>query len=190
MSTDEINIWANLCMPSVARHILILGLILICGCVQKEEAVIKINNFTLTKEEFEEKLKEVNLIEAKSEEKEKFLEDLVNSKLILLEAERLGLNREKEFLKSLENFYEKNLLKIMLDRKAKEITTKTSVDEKEIQTLYNQMEEKGLTTKSYDELYEQLRWQILKEKQRKEFSDWLEDLRRKAKIKINKKLIE
>lgn len=169
--------------------LLIFGLILICGCVQREEVVIKINGFTLTKEEFEEELREANLIEASVEEKEKFLDELINHKLILLEAEKLGLHKEKEFLKDIEDFYEKNLLKVMLDKKSKEIATKVSVDEKEIQTLYAQMRDKGETLKSYDEIYEQLRWQLLKEKQNQAFEVWLEGLRKKAKVKINKGLL-
>lgn len=171
-------------------YLLILGLIFILGCRQREEVVMRINDFKLTEAEFEEELKEKGFISPSGEEKEKFLEDLINQKLILLEAERLGLDKEKEFLKSVENFYEKNLLKIMLDRKSKEITAKISVDEREIQALYNQMKKEGLTDKSYNELYEQLRWQILREKQSREFSHWLDSLKSKAKIKINKELIK
>lgn len=170
-------------------YLLILGLILIYGCAQRKEVAVRINDFTLTKEEFEEELKEVGLIEASVEEKEKFLENLIDHKLILLEAERLGLDKEREFLKEIENFYEKNLLKIMLDKKSKEITAKISVEEREIQALYDQMREKGETLKSYDEIYEQLRWQILREKQNQEFGDWLENLRKEAKIKINRELL-
>ncbi|MCX7661355.1 MAG: hypothetical protein N2Z79_01565 [Candidatus Omnitrophica bacterium] len=171
-------------------HLLILGLIFVLGCTKKkEEILLRINSFTLTREEFEERLKEAGLNSSSSVEKEKFLEGLINQKLILLEAERQGLNQEKEFLRSLEDFYEKNLLKLILDRKAKEIATKVSVEEEEIRASYARAKDKGLTSKSYEEAYEQLRWQILKEKQNEEFSKWLEELRRKANIRIDKRLI-
>ncbi|MCM8830983.1 MAG: SurA N-terminal domain-containing protein [Candidatus Omnitrophica bacterium] len=166
-------------------YFLILGLVFIFGCQEKKEVIVKIDDFKLTRSEFEEKLKEENLISASAEEKDKFLDKLINQKILLLEAERLNLDKKREFLKEIENFYERMLVKEILDLKSKEFAAKVFVDEIEIQNRYKDMLEKNLTDKTYDEIYEQLRWQILKEKQTQALNDWLLSLRKKAKIKVN-----
>lgn len=165
-------------------------LIFILGCMREnsKEVAIKINEFVITADEFEEKFE--NSAYYKDEKgREKFLEDLINRKLLLQEAERLKLDREKEFLKEIESFWEKTLLKNIIDRKSKELAGKVWVNEDEIRAHYEKMREQEKTLEDFEEMYEQIKWQILREKQTKAFDDWLKDLRKRANIEVNKELL-
>ena len=65
-----------------------------------------------------------------------FLDNLITRKLILQEAQKMGLDRKKEFLKAIENFWEKSLLKIMVDEKTDEIFTDITVTDEEVEESY------------------------------------------------------
>lgn len=163
-----------------------------CGCARKgsEEPAIKINNFQMSAQEFEQEFKEAPAsLLGPENQKEKFLENLVSRKLILQEAERLGMNREKDFLKAIERFYEQSLLKLVVDKKSNEFASKTQVNDREIETYYNEMKERGLVEKPLPEVYKEIRWQLLRQKQARAFEIWVEGLRQKARIEINKKAL-
>jgi len=170
--------------------VIIFGLFLISGCIKErpKDVAIRVNDFITTIDEFEDEFKNSGYSKDK-EGKENFLEDLIDRKLLLQEAERLGLDKEKEFLKEIEHFWERTLLKNIFDKKSKELAGKVHVYEDEIQAHYDEMIKNGLTKKSYEEIYDQIKWQILREKQTKAFDDWLKDLRKKAKIEANRELL-
>ncbi|MCM8793571.1 MAG: SurA N-terminal domain-containing protein [Candidatus Omnitrophica bacterium] len=172
--------------------IIVVFLFLFFGCTKRnpDKLVIKINNFQMTAKEFEEEFREAGAsILGPNNQKEKFLENLVNRKLILQEAENLGLNKDKEFLKSIERFYEQMLLKAVLDKKSNEFASKTQVNEQEIEAYYNELKEKGLIEKPLSEVYKEIKWQLLRQKQAQAFEQWVEGLRAKARIEIDKKAL-
>ena len=45
---------------------------------------------------------------------------MINQKLILLDAEKRGLDKNKEFLKMVENFWQQSLLTMAMQEKAKD----------------------------------------------------------------------
>lgn len=174
------------------KYICILCLLIIFGCAQrdKEKPAIRINKFKMTAREFEEEFKEAGAgVLGSANQKEAFLENLINRKLILQEAERLGLNRDREFLKAIERFYEQTLLKTVLDKKSNEFASKIQVSEKEIEEYYNELKDKGLIEKPLSEVYKEIRWQVLRQKQNQAFYGWVESLKEKAKIEIDKKAL-
>lgn len=59
-------------------------------------------------------------------------ESVITREILIQEAQRLEIDKEVNFRKSLKKFYENSLVKILLERKNKEITV--SVSEKEIDT--------------------------------------------------------
>ncbi|MCM8766294.1 MAG: hypothetical protein NC920_05625 [Candidatus Omnitrophica bacterium] len=171
---------------------MVIFIFLLLGCVKKskERPAIRINSFQMSAKEFEEEFKEAGAgLLGPANQKEVFLENLINRKLILQEAERLGLNRDKEFLKSIEHFYEQTLLKAVLDKKSNEFASKTQVNEKEIEVYYNELKEKGLIEKPLSEVYKEIKWQLLRQKQTQAFNSWVESLKGKARIEVDKKAL-
>ncbi len=163
------------------------------GCAKKppsEKVALRINDYTLSTGEFNELFSESRISEDTREIRGLFVENLINRKLLLQEAQRQGLDKEKDFLKSIENFWEQSLLTITVDKKIKEVTDNITVNEQEIQDHYNDWakanpdEEKPL-----DEMRDALKLQILRQKQALVLNSWIERLRKDANIKVDKEAI-
>ncbi len=151
---------------------------------------IRINQFTMTKDEFEDYFKEMNVGRKDSSQVRKdVLDALISKKLILQEAEKEGLNKSREFLNSLQHYYEQLLFKLIIDLKSKELASQVKVSDKEINDKYNQMIKNNLTNKPLTEIYSQIQWQILRKKQARVLDSWLEEIRKKSKVEIKEKLL-
>jgi peptidyl-prolyl cis-trans isomerase C len=127
------------------------------GAAKGEDAVVSINNYNITRAEFEKEFKDSTYGRTDTPESRKdFLESLVDRKLILQQAQKDGLDKERGFLKSIEKFWEQSLLKAALDKKTKEIAAKLSAA--------------GMDAKRGEES--------------RIMNDWIKELRAKAHIKV------
>lgn len=174
-------------MKKISLILLILAFIAGCGGgMQKEKNILaKVNNYEITKEEFEQEFSESSFAKVNTERSRKdFLENLITRKLILQDAQAKGLDKEKRFLKTIEKFWEQSLFKIAVDKKTKEIAGSVSVSDKEIEAYYNNLRKEGKTDKLYEQAYSQLKWEITKHKESEALSQWLAQLRKNADIKI------
>lgn len=161
------------------------------GTVNSSDYAIKINDFVMTTQEFEDYFKKTNVSgQDSSEARKDALDMLISKKLILQEAEKIGLHQGKEFLEALEMYYEQLLFKLIIEKKSEELGPKVEVSEREIRRLYDRMLEKGLVEKPLDEIYDQVEWQAFREKQTKVMSDWIGELRIKAKVEINQSVLD
>ena len=96
----------------------------VLGCQSREShnaVVARVGTYVITQDEFEESYKS----SAQAQEhnpfyRSAFLNNMINQKLILLDAERRGLDRDPRFLKMIENFYQQSLLTMSLQEKTKE----------------------------------------------------------------------
>ena len=122
--------------------------------------------------------------------REAFLEKLINRKLILQEAQKKGLDKKEDFLKSIENFWEQSLLAIVIDKKVKEISGSTTVSKREIQVYYNNwIKDNPDEQQTLDEMRDTIEWQLLTNKQRAALNSWIETLKDNADIEVDKKAI-
>lgn len=106
---------------------LVIGTIILAfvlGCQSKEPqqtVVARVGTYVITQDEFEESYK--NSAYGRQHNpfyRSAFLNNMINQKLILLDAERRGLDRDPQFLKMIENFWQQSLLTIALQEKTKE----------------------------------------------------------------------
>lgn len=169
-------------------------LIFIMGCnpTPKDKQILaKINNYEITLDEFKEEFKESSYgRNGTPESKQDFLNNLINRKLILQDAQKKGLDKDRRFLKMIEKFWEQSLLKLALDKKTKETAGSASVSDKEIEDTYNNMLKEGRTDKSYDEMYQQIKWEVTRAKETQQLNDWIAQLHKKADIKVNYDLLK
>jgi len=121
--------------------IIILAVLMIAGCkcqAKDKQVLARINNYEITKQEFEEEFKNSGFSVSDTEESRKsFLDNLINRKLVLQEAQRQGLDKDSAFLKSIERFWEQSLLKVMLDKKSKDISMLKDAGKKEVEDAYD-----------------------------------------------------
>ena len=121
--------------------IITLAVLMIAGCkcqAKDKQILARINNYEITKQEFLEEFKDSAYGVSDTEESRKsFLENLINRKLILQDAQRQGLDKDSAFLKSIERFWEQSLLKVMLDKKSKDISLLKGAVKKEAVNAYD-----------------------------------------------------
>ena len=164
------------------------------SCVRQPhegKAAIVVNNYTMTQAEFNELFKESGMFDNTPEARKSFLDNMITRKLILQEAQKEGLDKDKDFLQSVEHFWEQSLLKVMIDKKISEIAPSITVSEQEIVDYYNQWVQKTPNNqKTLDELRDPIRQQLMKIKQTDIINTWIEGLKRSAKIKVDKKAVE
>lgn len=179
-------------MKKYALLLFVLMLAAGCGGVPKDKVVlVKINNYEITQDEFEQEFKDSSFGRVDTlESRRDFLNNLINRKLILQDAQNKNLDKDKSFLKMIEKFWEQSLLRLALDRKTKEVAGASFVSDKTIEEVYQKMFKDGKTDKSYDKMYHQIKWEITKLKESQMMNNWIEELRKNADIKINKALLE
>ena len=170
------------------------GLLLLQGSCTKHDpkgpTAVKINNYTLTAGEFEESFHEYEMNEDTPKNRANFLNNLITRKLLLEEAQRQGLDTQKDFLHSIENFWEQSLLKLVVDQKVKEISKNITVTESEIEAAYQKWaQENPGTPKPLQEVRSLIEWRTRKAKEAQAMEQWNNDLIQKSDVKIDKKAI-
>ncbi len=138
--------------------------VLLVGCVRHGESkttVVKINNYEISKAEFEQEFKDSSFArENTPQSKKDFLDNLVDKILILQDAQTNGLDNDPQFLKMVEKFWMHSLLRLALEKKSKEIA--------------------GVSLGTGD---------VAKLNESRLMNDWLTQLHKKANIQVNKDLI-
>ncbi|OGX16060.1 MAG: hypothetical protein A2166_05465 [Omnitrophica WOR_2 bacterium RBG_13_41_10] len=170
-------------------------LMLLAGCSrsgrEEKPLLAKIRNYEITLDEFENDFKDSsygrdNSLEARME----FLNSLVDRKLIMQDVQEQGLDKNKNFLKMIERFWEQSLLKLTLDKKTKEIAGSLSVSEKEIEEAYEKMPPEAKTDKALGQMHDEIKWGIAKRKEAEALNNWILGLRKKSEVKINYNLLK
>ncbi len=117
-------------MKNKIIFLLMILLIAGCGCpLPKDKKVLaKINNYEIGLDEFKAQfLASPYSKDNTPETRKEFLKMLIGRKLILQDAQAKGLDKEKDFLKMIERFWEQSLLKLALERKSREIAGSVGV---------------------------------------------------------------
>jgi hypothetical protein len=128
------------------------------GAGKGQEVVVSINDYKITRGEFESEFKNspygaVNTPESR----QNFLNALIDRKLILQYAQKEGLDKETTFLKAIERFWEQSLIKIVLDKKMLDIAARNV----------------GAN------------WEAQRAAGAKEMNDWMSTLRKGARITVH-----
>lgn len=120
------------------------------------------------------------------EGREEYLDRLLEKEILLQDAQRQGLDREKDFMKSIENYWEQALLKILLERKSKEISGLVHVYEDEVKEYYNASGE----TSPFSKVRRDIERDIRRKKETDAMNAWIEELRSKSCVSINKDILD
>jgi hypothetical protein len=182
-------------MIKTAMYVTLLFLLtFVMACAQKDpgkKILARINNYEISKEEFEQEFRE-SIFGAQGTPGtwREFLNHLINQKLILQDAQESELDKKREFLGAIENFWEQTLLRAALDKKIKGLAGSFSVTEQEVRSLYNRRMEVGFFNTTYEKAAPLLRHEISKNKETQALSAWIDELHRKAKVEINEELLK
>ncbi len=176
------------------KYLIIFLMLLFTGCApsqEEEQFLAKVNNYIVTKNEFEEAFKDSPYVRDNTiESRKEFLDNLINRKLILQDAQEKGLDKNKDFLKMIERFWEQSLFRLALEKKTNEIAGTAFVSDAEIEKTYRNMLKEGKTDKSYEQMYSQIKWELAKLKESRLLNEWIDNLRKNSDIKINHNLLK
>lgn len=176
------------------RLFLFVLLFALIGCTKpapQKNAVVTINNYSISPDEFEAEFRDSAFGRKDTlDSRRQFMEVLINRKLMLQEAQRQGIDREKDFLKSIERFWEQSLLKAYLDRKSQEVAGKVMITDFAVEQTYKNLQAEGKAEKPYEEMYKELKWQLTRAKEAQVMDEWIKELRSKADIKENPGLLK
>jgi len=171
------------------KRIVVISLVvfLVGGCGRaKEPVVIQIGDISASAADFERAFRHSPYSAADTPDSRKeFLDNYINRMLILQEAVDRRLDRDKEFLSNVEAFWQQSLIKIMLDRKIKEIAGSVSVSDAEVQAYYQAHKAADYMDKDLQSVYNSIKWKLLNDKQQEAVNGWLDSLRKSSKIRID-----
>jgi len=162
----------------------------------KGDVIAKINNYFLTTEDFTNELKGVSLPKQYRQQpslwKTEFLEGVIRKQLMLQEAQRLALDKKKDFMDTIQRYWEQALLKSLIDTKSREISASISVYDNEIEQFYSEMVSKAAPTtiKPLDEIREDIIFKVKRRKETQAMQAWLENIRSKAKVSVHKEVLD
>jgi len=174
--------------------VLLSILIFIAGCnraPKDKQNLAKINNYEISIDEFNRDFKDSSYARNDTPDSRRdFLNNLINRKLILQDAQKKGLDKDRDFLKMIENFWEQSLLKLAIDKKTKEVSGEASVSDSEIEDAYKNLVKEDKTDKTYDQMYQQIKWELTRAKQTQLLNDWIDQLHKKAQIQVDYDLLK
>jgi hypothetical protein len=118
--------------------------------------------------------------------RKKYLDGLIEKEVLLQEAQRLAIDREKDFMKSIENYWEQALLRILLERKSKEISGLIHVYDNEIEAYYKDSGENLPLSKVKNEIRD-----IIKQKKETDaMNAWIDELKKRSYIKVDENVLK
>ncbi len=152
----------------------------------------KINAYEISADEFEQGFAtsafspRADKLQARRE----YLDTLVNQKLILLDAQKKNIDKDPDFLRSVERFWAQSLLTITLGQKTLELHKGARVREEDIRRIYENMIKDGVTDKPFEVVYPQIKWQAEKQLEAQLLDQWMKSLREEAVVSINENVLK
>jgi hypothetical protein len=115
-------------------------------------------------------------------EEPEWLGRLIERELLVQEAQQLGLDRQPEFMRTIERFWKEALIKQLLDRKAREINAQVHVYEPDIEAFSQQFPEEF-------EARDDMERAIRTHKQAEAMDQWIAQLKAQSRIVIDHEAI-
>lgn len=110
-----------------------------------EGILAEVNNYWMTVEEFKEEVGNLSATEMKKlatyRGKKEFLDTIIKREVLLQEAQRQGLDKDKDFMKTIEKYWEQALLQTLLKKKSREIVETVRVSKQETEDYRLKMQE-------------------------------------------------
>jgi len=160
---------------------------------EKGKVLARINEHNLMLDEFQSKLSsELEIdddLKLTKEAKKKFLDELITKEVLIQEAQKLKLDRKKEFVKTIERYWEATLIRNLLENKGSQINKIILVSEQEIKSHYNEMKKTNDKLPGLLVFREKIIKDLKEMKKTRMLEAWINETKEKAKIQINENLL-
>ena len=127
---------------------LIFIVFLSCACQRKEhysenKVIARINGYELTASDFENEARIIrgnrDLSSNPEKAKQELLQEIINKKIFIQEAQKLNFDKQKYFMREIEHYWEQALLKLLFKQKSDELYRSIDVSQVEIEDIYKRM---------------------------------------------------
>ena len=173
------------------------SILVAAGCAKQEkskEIVVQINDYYMSVEDFKQDVRTFTVYRPQSiktmEDKREILNDLIEKEILLQAAQRLNLDKDREFIKTIENYWKQTLLISLVKKKAKEISDSVHVYDDEIRTYYEKLKLANPDIKPLPEIKQDIKRTLRREKETAIMQEWITDLKEKAHVKINEEILK
>ena len=156
---------------------------------QKEQVALRIGDIEVTAREFDMAFEAAGTSVYGAAGKQRFLETFINRKLILKEAEKMGLHKDPDFLGNVQQFWSQSLLSLMLTRKSQQIATSLNIGDDVITEYYEKNKEKLYADKDLPSVYKQIKYMLLRQMQGQAIQEWVDSLEKNVVIDKNEELL-
>jgi hypothetical protein len=161
-----------------------------------QRPAVIINKLKLTQDELQQEIAAAHraphaALSSTGEEPE-WLSRLIEREILVQEAQRLGIDRDPAFMGTIERFWKEALIKLLLERKGREIAGQTRVYEPEIEAAYKQLapQASAAPPESLPALREDLSRRILQDKEAEAMENWVAQLRQRAHVVIDQEAVD
>lgn len=160
-----------------------LAAFLITGCAKKpdkSQIIAQVNNYQVTINDFCQEA----AMSIPTASKEQVLQDIIAKELLLQQAQKMDLDKDKSFMKEIENYWKQALIKRVITKKGDEFLAASEASDDEVKTEYNRMkQESDGRVKPYEQISGQIRDRLKMEKAQAALSAWINSLEKNANIK-------
>ncbi len=170
----------------------LIGCFIFAGCssgdTERDRRIVaEVNDYKMSVEDLKDELDNMlydrdNL--ATEEDRAEYMDRLLEKEVLLQEAQRQGLDKEEDFMKSIENYWEQTLLKLLLERKSNEISGSIHVYDSEI----DEYRKDSTETVFLPRMKADIKRRIRRRKETEAMDAWIDELRKTSYIKIDKDL--
>jgi len=165
-----------------------VSIIFISGCGKCEKArdkvmIAKIDKYEMTADDFKS-----GVLPDIEKTKEELLDELITKKILLAEAQKQNFDKERAFMREIERYWEQALLKLLYQKKSEELARGIRVDERDVLAEYDRLikDRPDIASEPTDELLAELREDLRGLRLRRAIDAWVDGLRSRARIKVNK----
>ena len=159
----------------------------------ENQTLAKINDYVLTLDEFQTQLaQEVRLdkdFKVTKEAKKAFLDQLITKEILIQEAKKQNLDRKEKFIRAIERYWESTLIRDLMEVEGQKIEKRTVVSQEEIEKRYNDMKKLDKNLPPLDSIRHKISKKIMEDKKQRLLEEWSNQLKDRAKIYINEKLL-
>jgi hypothetical protein len=161
--------------------------------IEDNKTLAKINDYTLTLDEFQTQLAQEARFDkdfkVTKQAKKAFLDQLITKEILIQEAKRRNLDRKEKFIRAIERYWESTLIRDLMEMEQQKIEQRAVVSQEEIEERYNEMKKSDSNLPQLDSIRQKISKQIMEDKKQRLLKEWSNQLKNRAKIEINEKLL-
>ena len=184
---------------------ILLAVVLVCfaGCGNKQpqdpvldKPLAKVNDYTITVRDFNQDtshwspvFRSISSVSARKV-KQEILDEMINNQVLLQEAQKMNLDKEKDFMKQVENFWRLSLIKQLWDYKTKEVYAHVQVSDAEVATEYARISKGRKDAPPLKEIAEHIKDSLVRRKVQDAMQVWMDNLKKSSSITVDRNILD